>query len=137
MKPCVLDASAIAAAVFQEPGADKVQALLKSGRALHAPGLIHAEVAKVIWKRFRRGEIDQDEAGEVLKEFLRLPLEVTPSVELVEPSLQLALTTGQTVYDCLYLALAIRMGSKLLTADKKLANALAGTPMERHVDLIA
>ena len=136
MKPCVLDASVIAAVFFQEPGAEKVRALLTSGRDMHAPDLVYAELANVICKRFGRGEVDRDDAGLMLSKFLSLPLKVTPCDELVEPSLQLALATGRTVYDCLYLALAVRLDSVLFTADKKLVNALAETPLVKHVEFV-
>lgn len=135
MKPCVLDASAIAAALFRESGADRARAVLTSSRTLHAPDLVHAELANVIWKRFRRGDIDRDEAGELLQDLLCLPLRITPSAELVEPALQLGLATDRTVYDCLYVALAIRLGAEMLTADKRLANAMAATALAKHITL--
>ena len=133
MKPCVLDASVVAAAFFQEEGADQARALLVSGREMHAPDLVYAELANVIWKRCGRGEIDQDEAGRLLGDFLRLPLEITPSGDLAEPALQLALGSGRTVYDCLYLALAVRTKTVLFSADKRLVNAMARTPLAKHV----
>ena len=133
MKPCVVDASAVAAAFFQEAHAERARALLVSGRKMHAPDLLYAELAHVIWKRRRRGEIDQDEAGRLLGDFLRLPLDVTPCSDLAEPALQLALETGRTVYDCMYLALAVTTRTVLFTADKRLVNALADTPLAKHV----
>ena len=48
MKPCVLDAGVVAAALFQDDGADAARSLLVSGRSLHAPDLVHAEIANVI-----------------------------------------------------------------------------------------
>ena len=132
MKPCVLDASVVAAAFFQEAHAGRARALLVSGRQMHAPDLVYAELANVIWKRCRRGEIDQDEAGRLLGDFLRLPLEITPCGHLAEPALQLALGTGRTVYDCMYLALAVTTRTVLFSADKRLVNALADTPLAKH-----
>ncbi len=133
MKPCVLDASVVAAAFFQEDFAEQARALLVSGREMHAPDLVYAELANVIWKRFTRGEIDQEEAGLLLADFLRLGLETTPSADLAEPALQLALATGRTVYDCLYLALAVKTETVFYTADKRFINALADTPLAKHI----
>jgi hypothetical protein len=31
-------------------------------------------------------------------------------------------------YDCLYLALAVHLGGRMVTADERLVNSLAGTP---------
>ena len=115
------------------PHGERPRALLVSGRQVHAPDLVYAEFANVIWKRCRRGEIDQDEAGRLLGDVLRLPLEITPCGHLAEPALQLALRSGRTVYDCMYLALAVTTKTTLFSADKRLVNALADTPLAKHV----
>ena len=133
MKTRVLDASVVAAAFFQEDHAERASRLLAGGGALHAPDLIYAELANVIWKRHNRGEIDPDEAGRLLADLRRLPLQITPCGDLVEAAMELALRTGRTVFDCLYLALAVRTKSIMVSADKRLVNALAGTPLAKHI----
>jgi len=131
--PWVLDASVVAAALFQEDHADACCSLLTSGRELHAPDLVYAEVGNVIWKRRRRGEIDEDEAAELLADALRLPLRITPSDALIDAALQVALKTDRTVYDCLYIALALRERAVMVTGDRRLASAMAGGPLAKHV----
>ena len=69
----------------------------------------------------------------MLRDVLALPMQITPTDQLAEDALELALRTGRTVYDCLYLSVAVRTGSPLLTADKRLVNALAKTPLSRHI----
>jgi predicted nucleic acid-binding protein len=133
MKTRVLDASVVAAAFFQEDHADRAVGLLAGRYALHAPDLIHAELANVIWKRHNRGEIDHDEAARLLEDLRRLPLLITPCGDLVEAGLELALRTGRSVYDCLYLALAVQLRSVLVSADKRLVRALADTPLAKHI----
>ena len=133
MRPPVLDASVVAAAFFQEAHAEVARGLLTGGGTLHAPDLINAELANVIWKRHGRGEIGEDEAAGLLADFRSLPLRITPCGELVETALALALRTGRSVYDCVYVSLAVKIGSVLVTADKRLVNALAGTPLAGHV----
>jgi predicted nucleic acid-binding protein len=133
MRPCVVDASVVAAAFFPEDHSNAARALLAGDRELLAPDLVYAEVGNVIWKRHARREIDEAEAGELLADVLRLPLRTTPSEELVASALSLALRVGRTVYDCLYIALAVRSGSVMVTADRRLANALAGGSIGRHV----
>lgn len=133
MKVCVIDASVIAAAFFQEQFARTAAALLSADLALHAPDLVVSEIANVIWKRQRRNEIDDAEAAALLADFRTLPLCITSSDELIESALELALRTGRTVYDCLYLALAVKTRSVMVSADKRLVNALADTPLEKHI----
>ncbi len=132
MKVVVVDAGVVAAAFFREEHADSARDLLAGGASLRAPDLIHAEVANVVWKRRARGEINEGEAGQLLDDVLKLPLEVTPSERLAAPALQLALRTGLTVYDCLYLALAVRDDAVVVTADRKMLKALAGGPLRKH-----
>lgn len=133
MKPIVLDASALGAVLFQEPGAQRVRSLLVSRRTVSAPGLIYIEIGNVTWKRTRRGELEPGEAVELMQDVLRLPLSITPTGDLCPDALRLALMTGRTVYDAIYLALAVRLRGRVLTSDQRLANALAGGPLERYV----
>jgi predicted nucleic acid-binding protein len=133
MNRCVVDASVVAAAFFHEEHAEAARRLLLSDTELHAPDLVYAELASVVWKRQRRGELAEAEAIRLLADILTLPLLVASSQELADGALQAALRTGRTVYDCLYLALSIKLKTVMVTADRRLANALAGGPLERHV----
>ncbi len=69
----------------------------------------------------------------MLEQYQGAPLEVHPSAPLFVSAVYLAIQTGWTVYDCLYLALAIREGCQMVTADQRLVNSLAGGPLERYV----
>ncbi|MBI1367358.1 MAG: PIN domain-containing protein [Planctomycetes bacterium] len=133
MSAFVMDASVIAAALFDETHADRARALLTRGSELFVLDLLHAELGNVIWKRFSRREIDATEATDLLADVLRLPLIVLPSMELIASALQIALRTRRTVYDCLYLAAALHQKAVLVTVDKRLVNALASTPLANHI----
>jgi len=133
MKSCVLDASVVATAFFQEEHADAARALLVSRDMLYAPDLIRVEFANVIWKRHGRGEIDEEEANQLLSDLLSLPLRITASDVLIDSALKLALGTGRTVYDCLYLALAIKTKAMMFSSDRRLVNALAHGPLSKHI----
>ncbi len=136
MKRCVVDTSVVAAAFFPEPHAKAARRLLASGAELHAPDLVWAELGNVVWKRQRRREIDESEAVDLIRDMLTLPLSITPGEVLLDPALRLAMRTGRTVYDCLYLALAVDQRTRLMTSDRRFVNALCDTPLERHVTWI-
>ena len=102
------------------------------GAILHAPDLIYAEVANVVWKRHRRREIDDDEALDILADLLDLPLEITPSDLLLRVALEMAVRTKRTVYDCLYVALAVQRKTVMLSDDQRLVNALAAGPLKSY-----
>ncbi len=129
----VIDASVVAAAFFPEPSQAAAAALLADGRELVAPDLLLAEVANAIWKRHGRREIDAAEAHDLLADVLRLPIDYTPAAELIESALELAVALRRTVYDSLYLALAVREGAVMVTGDERLVNAISRTPLAASV----
>jgi predicted nucleic acid-binding protein len=53
----------------------------------------------------------------------------SPGGPLIQPAMQIARTFGRTVYDCIYVALAVEANTNLVTADEKLANSLPGMPV--------
>lgn len=133
MKSLVVDASVVAAAFFPEKYSVVARELLLSDAVFYAPDLIHAELASVVWKRHRRGEIDEEEAAGLLADMLDLPLEIVSSQELVPEALALAIQTERTVYDCLYVALAVQKKTAMVSGDQRLVNALAAGPLKSHV----
>jgi predicted nucleic acid-binding protein len=129
----VVDASVVAAAFFDEEFAEPARQLLSSDLELLAPDLIASEVANVIWKRFRKREINASESRDLLADFHLLPLRLAPSTGLVASALELALQLDRSIYDCLYFALALRTKSLLVSADRRFVNALTPGPMARHI----
>jgi predicted nucleic acid-binding protein len=60
-----------------------------------------------------------------------------PMNPLLEPAFDIALVTGRTLYDSIYLALATAMDCKLVTADQKFYNAIQNTPFASSVLWVA
>lgn len=54
-------------------------------------------------------------------------LSTVADAELLADALTIALAAKRTVYDSLYVALAILYGAEMITADERLANSLAAT----------
>lgn len=133
MSGLVVDASVIASAYFPDAQTDAASLILNTERDLHAPDLIYAELANVSWKRHRRGEATREHTARMLADMLLLPLQIVPIRELAEGALQLAMDTGRSAYDCHYLFLAMQLNTSLITADRRLVNALAGGPFGRYV----
>jgi predicted nucleic acid-binding protein len=133
VRPWVVDASVVGASLFREQHALAARAVLESGGDLYAPDFLYTELASVIWKRHRRGLISREEALGLLMDARVFLIQVTPSTALVDRALRLALHTGCTVYDCLYLAMAEQTDTVMLTCDQRLVSALAGTLLENHV----
>ncbi len=95
---------------------------------LHVPALFDVEIANILWKKVRRAEITRADADLILGQLPALPLTRHPEFPLLPSAFDLADKTQRTVYDCLYLALAIQRSGRMVTADLRLFNSLAGTP---------
>jgi predicted nucleic acid-binding protein len=54
-----------------------------------------------------------------------LEIPTIPSFDLVPQTLSMAIKDDRTVYDSVYVALALQTKASLITADERLANALA------------
>ena len=94
--------------------------------ALLVPGFFWVEVANVLWKAVRRRICQPTEGKAALETLSGLDLPTLSSTALVTPALDLALRHDRSVYDSLYVALAVRQNAQLVTADERLANALGG-----------
>ena len=123
MTRVVVDASALAALVFQEPEGDAVRQRL-DGAAVFAPELLRFELANTAWKKIRRRPAD---AAKVLTA-LSLVLDDKSSLIWQDVDARdvvlLAHATGTTAYDASYLWLAGALGADLVTLDDRLARAL-------------
>ena len=92
---------------------------------LISPNLVFAEVANVLWKRERRGDLTALAAERCFQQFLRDSPILLDSAVVSASALGLSLAHGRPVYDCLYLALALEQRCDLVTADEGLFNALS------------
>lgn len=137
MMMLVVDASVVAKWFFPEDHSAESRRLLSTGRALLAPDLLWSEVGNIVWKRVRRGELESEEAAQVVADLIRMPLSITSTQVLLASALEIAIATDRTVYDCTYLALAIDRKCRFVTADERLVNALARTPFAGHVRHVA
>lgn len=116
----VVDASAIAAILFEEPEQDTLLAEL-SDSALNAPFLLPHEIASVCVKKIRRDSPNSNrflEAVHLLPQFgiQYHPIEVRAVAEL-------AIRHALTAYDASYLWLARELDAELVTLDKELIAA--------------
>ena len=132
MTPVVLDASVAAKWFLPAPGEPLASEALRLLRtyaagdiALIVPDLFWAELANLLWKAIRQGRCTKANAEAALKSLRELNLPTASSVDLVELAFAIAVAFDRTVYDSLYVALAVQSQGQFVTADERLANALA------------
>ncbi len=122
----VIDASVALKWVLDEPGKEAADALLEE--ELIAPSLWLLEAANVLRRRTQRGEINDEEAKERLTELYNAPVTTTTIEDDLLAAADLANVLGHPVYDCLYLAMAIRENTYVVTADSRFHAAVDRSP---------
>ncbi|HYC57036.1 MAG TPA: type II toxin-antitoxin system VapC family toxin [Candidatus Binatia bacterium] len=122
----VVDASVAAKWVLPEDNSQDARAWLDDEIELVAPESLLAEVASLLWKRTVRRQLTLAESSSCLSLLAEMPVELIPTRDLIEDALRLAVLLGHPVYDCLYVAAAMRHQGKLVTADRRLLGTLAG-----------
>ena len=132
MSLLVLDAS-VAAKWFLpragEPLTKEALALLdryaKGDIEFEVPDLFWAEFANILWKCVRMGRLSEKSAADALTSMMEGSFPTTGERELAEPAFAIAVATGRTIYDSMYVALAVQKDAAFITADERLVNALA------------
>ncbi len=132
MTSCVLDASVAAKWMLpatNEPFRAEAYRLLDEfgdGRLnLIVPEVFWAECGNIVWKAVKQGRFSRAEAETAIEMMLRRNIPSVSSAKLLAEALEIAFANDRSVYDALYVALAVDSKRTLITADERLANALA------------
>ena len=133
MSVYIVDASVAAKWFLKEAHRDDAWRLFAPGSRLHAPDFVLLELDNMLCKRLRRGDLDEADAREARTLLRRLPLRFAPFASLQDEAFDIAVQTRRSPYDCLYLALAVRLGGPMVTADRRFFDAIAPGPFAQHV----
>ena len=89
------------------------------------PDLFWVESASVLWKAIRRGNFPKSSADAAIATLTQYDFPTFPTAKLVSKAFGIATDYDRTVYDSLYVELAVQSNSQLITADERLVNSLA------------
>lgn len=132
----VVDASVAVKWYVPEPHWEAAATLLDERNELVAPDLMPAEFGNALWKKCGRGELSSSEVRSIVDAFPGVPLQIYSSLTLLEAAVEIALKAARTVYDSLYVALAVALDSTLVTADARLLDGLRESklaPYLKHI----
>ena len=129
MSVFVIDASVVIKWFVPEIHSDAARRLLSATHEYFSPDLLFPEVGNTIWKKVRRGELTAAQGQQLAADIQSIAVETVPTRGLVIDAHALAITTGLTVYDSMYLALAVRLNTELITADDRLGRTVTAHPM--------
>jgi len=131
LKQIVIDASVAAKWVLPEieeglvPQAVRLLDLAAKSRVdFIAPELFWAEIGSVFSKAVRRGRWREQDAIESTAKLQSFAISTASNLPLLAAALKIALDHNQSVYDAIYVSLAMERRSELVTADERLVNAL-------------
>lgn len=133
MSVLVVDASVAAKWFLQEVHTENALRLLTDPHELHAPDLLWLELHNVVCRRIRRKLIASEEGVRMLAAVRRFPIQIFPLTDLLDPATGIALDTATSLYDCLYIALAVQLDGKMVTADRPFYRGLASTHFANRV----
>jgi predicted nucleic acid-binding protein len=89
------------------------------------PDLFWAELANILWKAVHHGRLRAASAESALHSMRDRNFPTVSSHTLLVEAFAIATAFDRAVYDAVYVALAVTSKSQLVTADERLANALA------------
>jgi predicted nucleic acid-binding protein len=75
-----------------------------------------------------RGELSVDEASEFALDLADAPVTSLDLKDLLPLAMRMALELDHAIYDCFYLAAALRKDTRLVTADRRLLAKAVGHP---------
>jgi predicted nucleic acid-binding protein len=89
------------------------------------PDLFWAEVSNALCKGVRQRRWSRENAEVGVAELTKYNFDTVPTFFLLPEALSIALNFSLSLYDCVYVALASQAQANLVTADERVANALA------------
>lgn len=132
MKRAVVDAGVVAKWVIDEDDSEAATSL-RQCEALYAPSHWLAEACNVVWAKFFRGQLSAEQMRSQILLLASAPLQETAIADLIGPATEIGLECRVTIYDALYVALAVARRVPLVTADTRLCRALQSNAGYRNL----
>ena len=93
---------------------------LEEAELILAPQLFYSEAANTAWKYFKHKKLDYLQTQNLFQDSTALVDFFIPDESYILNALELSTQFDHPVYDCIYLTLASKTNSNLITADKKM-----------------
>lgn len=100
---------------------------------LLVPDLLLVEFTNILWKKARLNELREREARKIVQALPAMPWQVHAAAPFLQAAFEIAWRLQRSVYDSLYLALAVAHECCLVTADKKFYRAVEASPLARYI----
>jgi len=108
--------------LFREEAVNLLRQSVDGQVKLIVPDFFWIEVANLLCKAIRSGRCTRPTAAMAWSALRRHGIPALPALPLLDSALDKAIVYGRSVYDSVYVALALETGGRLVTADEKLVN---------------
>ena len=132
----VVDSSVLFALFFPEEYSKWSEEIIKEYSELHVPELVFLETSNAAWKRI----IIFEQPSNIILENLRLlhrfisdTCVIHRNTDYLQRTIELSVRLETTIYDSLFLAIAEKYKTKVLTIDRKLVETLKRKKEEHRV----
>lgn len=129
----VLDASVGIKWFLPENLSTEAHILFEKESIFEVPDLFFIEIDAILSKRVRIGELKANKAREIASVVRDISFLTTEYKALNNVALGIATAYYISLYDAVYLTLAVIKDTKMITADQKLVRAVEGSPLEPYV----
>jgi predicted nucleic acid-binding protein len=132
----VIDASVAIKWLLPEAYSDECLALLNRNERIVVPDFMIAQVGAGLAKRVRTGDLKPSWTEHAIATLMRLPLVQIPTTDLAVEAVGLAARGKRSFHDAAYLALAVREGVPLVTADWRWYALVSNGPLREYVRFV-
>jgi predicted nucleic acid-binding protein len=124
----VVDSSIVIKWFTPEPNSSRARLILAQYQTglltLIAPDVILYEIANIVWRKHMTQRLAAADGQAILDLVRTLGLRLSPAADLMDSAYALSVRLRCSVYDMLYLALALRERCTYITADEDLVNSV-------------
>ena len=135
-KSIVVDSSVLFALFFPEEYSEWSEEMIKEYDEPHVPELVFLETSNAAWKRiivFKQPSDIVLRSLKLLHKFISDMCIVHRDIDYLQRTIELSIELGATIYDSLFLAIAEKYETKVLTVDRKLVETLKHKKEEYRV----
>lgn len=135
-KGIIVDSSVLFALFFPEEYSEWSEEIIKEYEELHVPELAFLETSSAAWKRIMMFKQPSDivlKNLRLLHKFINDTCIIHRDIDYLQRTIELSTKLRTTIYDSLFLAIAEKYKTKVLTIDKKLVETLKHGREEHRV----
>lgn len=129
MNNVVVDSSVAIKWFIPEEDSERARLLLARQYTMYVPEFFYIETDSILTKKLRKRELESREAERIHDTIRHLPVEKMGLMALRDVAWTLANDYFVSVYDALYVTLAMMLNGRLVTADKRLVRTLETSPL--------